>query len=181
MSEGAAPGVDARARPWTPAAYETRRRMTVRERPTTSERTLASATHGHELAVLGSVLADWDGAADADCVVADDDCNSAGEEGLAAGAAGAGGAAAAVADAVGTVARTSCSVMNRGGADVTMVALSRSPSRSSDSWTGLPSRKIFTPRLSTSPCVKLRTPSGVRTMMFALERTTTVPLFTSVT
>jgi hypothetical protein len=32
--------------------------MIARERPTTSMRTLASATHGHELAVLGSVLAD---------------------------------------------------------------------------------------------------------------------------
>jgi hypothetical protein len=32
--------------------------MTVSERPTTSNKTLASATHGHELAVFGSVLAD---------------------------------------------------------------------------------------------------------------------------
>ena len=40
---------------------------------------------------------------------------------------------------------------------------------------------IFTPRLSTSPCVNVLTPSSVRTMMVEPERTTTVPFFTSVT
>ena len=40
---------------------------------------------------------------------------------------------------------------------------------------------IFTPRLSTSPCVNDRTPSSVRTMMVEPTECTTVPFFTSVT
>ena len=135
-AKAAARGVDARGR-GTRTAYGVRRRMRVRERPTTSKRTLASATSGHEVAVFGSVRADEDGAADADWVVADDDCagfavdDCGAAAGLAAGlaveealAAEAGGAPPAVAAAVGTLARTSCSVITRGGAEVMNVALS---------------------------------------------------------
>ena len=71
--------------------------------------------------------------------------------------------------------------MTCGGIDVMMVALNRSPSRKSDTCAGFPLRMIFTPRLSTSPCVKLFTPSSVRTMIVEPDRTTTVPFFTSVT
>jgi hypothetical protein len=58
LDESGRAGVDAERGLGTGAAYGARRRMRVSERPTTSNRTLASATHGHELAVLGSVLAD---------------------------------------------------------------------------------------------------------------------------
>ena len=96
-------------------------------------------------------------------------------------AAAAGAAAPAVAAAAATVALTSFSVRTRGGFDVMMVALSRSPSRKSVSCAGLPSRIIFTPRLSTSPCENILIPSSVRTTMLEPERCMTVPFFTSVT
>src|SRR5688572_23098228 len=107
-------------------------------------------TSGHELAVFGSVLgAAGAGASAGGAAALDAD--------TAAGAAGA-GAAAGAAGAAASVALTSCSVMTRGGPDVMIVALNRSPERKSEILAGLPSRMIFTPRLSTSPCVKLCTP-----------------------
>jgi hypothetical protein len=62
-----------------------------------------------------------------------------------------------------------------------MVALSRSPLRKSDTDAGLPLRMIFTPRLSTSPCVNDRIPSSVRTMMVEPAVSITVPFLISVT
>src|SRR5580765_744201 len=153
-----------------------------------------SASNGHELAVFGSVGAPppADGAAEADAPPVPDEANGADAFLEGAGAAAAdeflADAAGAppvvdpvVAAAVATVACTSCSVMTCGGIDVMIVALNLLPSRQSDSCAGLPSFMIFTPRLSTSPCVKLFTPSSVRTMIVEPERTTTVPFFTSVT
>src|SRR5205814_9707729 len=116
-----------------------------------SDSTLARTRNGHELAVFGSVLAGSAGAtADEGVVVdgtgsADAGAAAAGTRAVVAGtcAAAAEAAARGAAAAAATVALTSFSVRTRGGFDVMMVALSRSPSRKSVSCAGLPSRIIF--------------------------------------
>lgn len=94
--------------------------------PMASDRTLASASNGHELAVFGSVVAVCACAegADEDVATPDRDAVVDGADDGALVAAGVLDAAARGAPAVGTIACTSFSVITRGGSDVTMVALS---------------------------------------------------------
>src|SRR5580765_8249489 len=107
----------------------------VSANPIASDNTLASASSGHELAVFGSVLAGWPGAPVWLCPADVDASDDGAADEVDAAAFGAAGS---------VVAFTSCWVMTFGGLDVIIVAVSRSPSRKSESCAGLPPFIIFT-------------------------------------